>query len=60
MYEYFGSTNVAQESLEELLSAEIDRRLAHLFDLVGYRLLLNAMRAYKLTSPLPQVCAKSP
>jgi hypothetical protein len=53
MYEYSGSDDMTRESLEELLSVEIDRWLAQLFDLVGYRLLPNAMRAYKLTSPPP-------
>jgi hypothetical protein len=46
MYEYSGSADVTRESLEELPSAEIDRRLAQLFDLAGYRQLPNAMRAY--------------
>jgi hypothetical protein len=59
MYEYSGPSDVTQESLEKLPSEEIDRQLAQLFDLVGYRLLPNTMRAYKLTSPSPQVCAKS-
>jgi hypothetical protein len=59
MYEYSRSADTTRESLEELPSEEIDRRLAQLFDLVGYRLLLNTMGAYKLTSPPPQVRAKS-
>jgi hypothetical protein len=45
MYKYSGSIDVTWESLEELLSEEIDRWLAQLFNLVGYRLLPNAMRA---------------
>jgi hypothetical protein len=53
MYEYSGSADATRESLEELPSEEIDRRLAQLFDLAGYRLLPSAMRAYKLTSPPP-------
>jgi hypothetical protein len=59
MYDYSGSNDVTRESLEGLPSEEIDRRLAQLLDLARYRLLPNTMRAYKLTSPPPQVCAKS-
>jgi hypothetical protein len=60
MYEYSGSADTTQESLEELPSTEIDRRLAQLFDLVGYRLLPNVMRAYKLTSPLHRYVQSHP
>jgi hypothetical protein len=59
MYEYSGADDATRESLEGLPSEEIDRWLAQLLDLAGYRLLPNAMRVYKLTSPLPQVRAKS-
>jgi hypothetical protein len=59
MYEYSRSNDVTQESLDGHPSEEIDRWLAQLLDLAGHRLLPNAMRAYKLTSPPPQVCAKS-
>jgi hypothetical protein len=59
MYEYSWSADMTQESLEELPSVEIDKRLAQLFDLVGYHLLPNAMRTNKLTTPPPQVHAKS-
>jgi hypothetical protein len=59
MYEYSRSDDATRESLEGLPSEEIDRRLAQLLDLVGYRLLPNAMRAYKLAPPPPEVCAKS-
>lgn len=51
MYEYSGSDDATQETSEQLPSEEIDRWLAQLFDLAGYRLLPNAMRAYKLASP---------
>jgi hypothetical protein len=45
MYRYSGSIDATWESLEELPSEEIDRRLAQLFNLLGYRLQPNAMRA---------------
>jgi hypothetical protein len=53
MYEYAGSDGATQELVEKLSSEEIDRQLAQLFDLVGYYLLPNAMRTYKLTLPPP-------
>jgi hypothetical protein len=60
MYTYSRSTDTTRESLEELSSEEIDRRLAQLFDLARYRLLPNAMWAYKLTSPLHRYVQSHP
>jgi hypothetical protein len=59
MYKYSRSDDATRESLEGLPSEEIDRRLVQLLDLVGYHLLPNTMRAYKLAPPPPEVCAKS-
>jgi hypothetical protein len=60
LYEYSGSGDPTRESARNLTREEVNWWLAQLFDLLGYRLLSNVMKAYKLTTPPPQVCPKSP
>jgi hypothetical protein len=60
LYDYSGSNDPTRESTRNLTRDEVNWWLAQLFDLSRYRLLSNAMKAYKLTAPPPQVCPKSP
>jgi hypothetical protein len=60
LYEYSGSDDPTREFVRNLMRDEVNWWLAQLFDLSGYRLLPNAMKAYKLTAPPPQVCSKLP
>jgi hypothetical protein len=60
LYEYSGSDDPTREFTRNLMHDEVNWWLVQLFDLSGYRLLPNAMKAYKLTAPPPQVCSKSP
>jgi hypothetical protein len=60
LYEYSRSNDPTRESTRNLICDEVNWWLAQLFDLSGYCLLSNAMKAYKLTAPPPQVCPKSP
>jgi hypothetical protein len=53
LYEYSRSDDPTRESAKNLTRDEVNWWLAQLFDLSGYRLLLNTMKAYKLTSPPP-------
>jgi hypothetical protein len=54
LYEYSGSDDPTGESARNLTRDEVNWWLAQLFDLSGYPLLPNTMKAYKLTSPPPQ------
>jgi hypothetical protein len=60
LYEYSRSDDPTRESARNLTHDEVNWWLAQLFNLTGYRLLSNTMKAYKLTAPPPQVCPKSP
>jgi hypothetical protein len=60
LYDYSGLDDPTRESARNLMRDEVNWWLAQLFDLSRYRAFLNAMRAYKFTSPPPQVCSKSP
>jgi hypothetical protein len=60
LYEYSRSDDPTRESARNLTRDEVNWWLVQLFDLSGYRLLSNAMKAYKLIAPPPQVCSKSP
>jgi hypothetical protein len=60
LYEYSGSGDPTKESIRNLSHEEVNWWLVQLFDLIGYRQLLNTMKAYKLIAPPPQVCLKSP
>jgi hypothetical protein len=60
LYEYSGSDDLTRQFARNLTLDEVNWWLAQLFDLSGYHLLPNAMKAYKLTAPPPQVCSKSP
>jgi hypothetical protein len=51
LYEYSGSGDPTRESARNLMHGEVNWWLARLFDLSGYRLLSNTMKAYKLTAP---------
>jgi hypothetical protein len=59
LYEYSGSGDPTRESARNLMRKEVNWWLAQLFDLSGYHLLSNAMKAYKLIVPPSQVCPKS-
>jgi hypothetical protein len=58
LYVYSGSGDPIRESARNLSREEMNWWLAQLFDLIGYRQLLNTMKAYKLITPPPQVCLK--
>jgi hypothetical protein len=60
LYEYSGSGDPTRESAKNLSREEVNRWLAQLFNLTGYRHLSSMMKAYKLTTPPPRVCLKSP
>jgi hypothetical protein len=60
LYEYSGSGDPTRESTRNLSCEEMNWWLAQLFDLTGFRHLSSMMKVYKLTTPLPQVCLKSP
>jgi hypothetical protein len=60
LYEYSGSSDPTRESARNLSCEEVKWWLAQLFNLSGYRLPSNTIKAYKLTAPPPQVCLKSP
>jgi hypothetical protein len=60
LYEYSGSGDPTRESVRILLHEEVNWWLAELFNLTGYRQLPSTMKAYKLTTPSPQICLKSP
>jgi hypothetical protein len=60
LYEYSGSGDPTREYARNLSSEEVNWWLAQLFDLTGYRHVASMMKAYKLTTPPPQVCLKSP
>jgi hypothetical protein len=53
LYEYSGSGDPTWESARNLTREEVNWWLAQLFDLSGYRLPSNTMKAYKLTAPPP-------
>jgi hypothetical protein len=53
LYEYSGSGDPTRESARNLSREEVNWWLAQLFDLSGYRLLSNIIKAYKLTVPPP-------
>jgi hypothetical protein len=53
LYGYSGSDDPTSESARNLTCDEVNWWLALLFDLAGYRLLPNAMKAHKLTLPPP-------
>jgi hypothetical protein len=59
LYEYSGSGDPTRESARNLSREEVNWGLAQLFDLTGYRHLSSMVKAYKLTTPPPQVCLKS-
>jgi hypothetical protein len=54
LYEYSRSDDPTGEFARNLTRDEVNWWLAQLFDLSGYRLLPNAIKAYKLTSLPPQ------
>jgi hypothetical protein len=60
LYEYSGSGDPTRKAGRNLLCKEVNWWLAQLFNQLGYRLPSNTMKAYKLTTPPPQVCLKSP
>jgi hypothetical protein len=60
LYEYSGSGDPTRQSAWNLTCEEVNWWLAQLFNLSGYHLPSNTMKAYKLTAPPPQVCPKSP
>jgi hypothetical protein len=60
LYEYSGLGDPTRESARNLRHKEVNWWLAQLFDLSGYRLPSNTMKAYKLIVSPPQVCPKSP
>jgi hypothetical protein len=60
LYEYSGSGDPTRQSAWNLTREEVNWWLAQLFNLSGYRLPSNTMKAYKLTAPPPQACPKSP
>jgi hypothetical protein len=53
LYEYSRSSDPTRESARNLSREEVKQWLAQLFDLTGYRLPSNTMKAYKLTTPPP-------
>jgi hypothetical protein len=59
LYEYSGSGDPTREFARNLTREKANWLLAQLFNLLGYRLLSNTMKAHKLTAPPPQVCPKS-
>jgi hypothetical protein len=60
LYEYSRSGDPTRESVRTLSHEEVNWWLAQVFDLTGYHHLSSTMKAYKLTTPPPQVCLKSP
>jgi hypothetical protein len=60
LYEYSGSGDPTRESARNFSREKVNWWLAQLFDLSGYRLPSNTMKAYKLIAPPPQVCPKLP
>jgi hypothetical protein len=60
LYEYSRLGDPTRESARNLSHEEVNWWLAQLFDLTGYHHLSSTVKAYKLTTPPPQVCLKSP
>lgn len=55
MFGYDGSQDATRETPDELPSKEINKHLADLFVMSGYKVLAKGQRAFKLTLPPPQV-----
>jgi hypothetical protein len=60
LYEYSRSGDPTRESTRNLSWEEVNWWLAQLFDLTGYRHLSSMVKAFKLITPPPQICLKSP
>jgi hypothetical protein len=60
LYEYSGLGDPTRESTRNLSWEEVNWWLAQLFDLTGHRHLSSTVKAYKLITPPPQVCPRSP
>jgi hypothetical protein len=60
LYEYSRSGDLTRESARNLSREEVNWWLAQLFDLIGYCHLTSTVKAYKLITPPPQVCPRSP
>jgi hypothetical protein len=55
MFKYIGHADPTGETSEEMPLGELDRWLALVFDMRGYRIPNGAPRAFQLSMPPPRV-----